>query len=57
MKSNGVAGQIQVTETVMTALQDIYPFQGPQFIDVKGKGPTPVWRLTPESVTIRPTGG
>ena len=47
MESNGMAGQIQVTETVMTALQDIYPFQGPQFIDVKGKGPTPVWRLTP----------
>jgi len=47
MESNGVAGQIQVTEAVKSALIDQYSFDGPQLIDVKGKGPTPVWKLKP----------
>jgi len=47
MESNGVAGQIQVTEAVMKALMDRYSFDGPQVIDVKGKGPTRVWKLKP----------
>jgi adenylate cyclase len=47
MESNGVAGQIQVTEPVVLALADVYAFEGPQLIDVKGKGLTPVWRLNP----------
>ncbi|MDH2385776.1 adenylate/guanylate cyclase domain-containing protein [Bradyrhizobium sp. CER78] len=47
MESNGAAGQIQVTEPVMRALMDQYSFDGPQMIDVKGKGPTQVWKLKP----------
>ena len=47
MESNGAAGQIQVTEAVMSALMDQYSFEGPQLIDVKGKGPTRVWKLKP----------
>jgi adenylate cyclase len=45
MESNGAAGQIQVTEAVTTALAGLYAFDGPQLIDVKGKGPTRVWKL------------
>ena len=47
MESNGVAGQIQVTEVVMRALMGQYSFDGPQLIDIKGKGPTRVWKLNP----------
>jgi adenylate cyclase len=47
MESNGVAGQIQVTEAVMSALMGQYSFDGPQLIDIKGKGPTRVWKLKP----------
>jgi adenylate cyclase len=47
MESSGVAGQIQVTDAVATALADIYSFNGPEFIDIKGKGLTRVWRLDP----------
>jgi class 3 adenylate cyclase len=45
MESNGAAGSIQVTEAVVTAMSDLYGFEGPALIDVKGKGPTLVWRL------------
>jgi adenylate cyclase len=47
MESSGVAGQIQVTEAVATALSNIYSFDGPELIDIKGKGLTRVWRLNP----------
>jgi adenylate cyclase len=47
MDSNGVAGQIQVTEAAMRALMGQYSFDGPQLIDIKGKGPTRVWKLKP----------
>lgn len=53
MESSGVAGQIQVTEAVATALANIYPFDGPQLIDIKGKGLTRVWRLKPRDVARR----
>jgi class 3 adenylate cyclase len=45
MESNGAAGSIQVTEAVVTAMSDRYGFDGPALVDVKGKGPTRVWRL------------
>jgi adenylate cyclase len=47
MESSGVAGQIQVTDAVAVALESIYSFDGPQLVDIKGKGPTRVWRLKP----------
>jgi Adenylate and Guanylate cyclase catalytic domain len=47
MESSGVAGQIQVTDAVATALANIYSFDGPEFINIKGKGLTRVWRLNP----------
>jgi adenylate cyclase len=45
MESHGAAGRIQVTDTVYSALAGDYDFEGPQIIDVKGKGPTRVWFL------------
>ena len=45
MESHGAAGRIQVTDSVHAALADAYDFEGPQTIDVKGKGPTRVWFL------------
>jgi adenylate cyclase len=45
MESHGAAGRIQVTDTVRAALAGDYEFEGPQTIDVKGKGPTRVWFL------------
>jgi adenylate cyclase len=45
MESHGAAGRIQVTDTVHAALAGDYEFEGPQTIDVKGKGPTRVWFL------------
>ena len=50
MESHGAAGRIQVTETVHAALADGYHFEGPQIIDVKGKGPTPVWFLLARAI-------
>jgi class 3 adenylate cyclase len=47
MESCGVAGQIQVTDAVATALANIYSFDGPDFVEIKGKGLTRVWRLNP----------
>jgi class 3 adenylate cyclase len=45
MESHGVAGRIQVTDTVRAALADDYDFAGPHIIEVKGKGPTRAWFL------------
>jgi adenylate cyclase len=50
MESHGAPGRIQVTETVHAALADCYHFEGPQIIDVKGKGPTPVWFLLARAI-------
>lgn len=47
MESSGVAGQIQVTDAVAAALANIYSFDGPEFVHIKGKGLTRVWRLNP----------
>jgi class 3 adenylate cyclase len=47
MESSGVAGQIQVTDAVAAALANIYSFDGPEFVYIKGKGLTRVWRLNP----------
>ena len=44
--SHGVAGRIQVTEAVAAALEGRYRFEGPHLVEVKGRGPMPVWRLT-----------
>jgi len=46
MESHGVAGRIQVTEAVAAALEGRYRFEGPHLVEVKGRGPMPVWRLT-----------
>ena len=46
MESHGVAGRIQVTEAVHTALLDKYDFAGPMTINVKGKGPAQTWFLS-----------
>jgi adenylate cyclase len=45
MESSGVAGQIQVTDAVAAELANIYSFEGPEFVHIKGKGLTRVWRL------------
>ena len=46
MESHGVAGRIQVTDAVRTALFDKYNFAGPRTINVKGKGPSRTWFLS-----------
>jgi hypothetical protein len=33
---------------VRNALSDRYVFEGPELVDVKGKGPTQVWTLVAE---------
>ena len=45
MESQGAANKIRVTDEVRNALADSYVFEGPELIDVKGKGPTRVWTL------------
>ena len=45
METQGAANQIRVTDEVRDALADSYVFEGPEIIDVKGKGPTRVWTL------------
>ena len=45
MESQGAANKIRVTDEVRNALADSYAFEGPELIDVKGKGPTRVWTL------------
>jgi len=47
MESSGVAGQIQVTDAVAMGLANVYSFDGPEFIEIKGKGLTRVWWLNP----------
>ena len=38
----------RVTDEVRNALGDSYAFEGPEMVDVKGKGPTRVWTLVAE---------
>jgi adenylate cyclase len=45
MESYGAAGRIQVTDEIRSALANHYTFEGPRVVDLKGKGPTPVWFL------------
>ena len=45
METQGTANQIRVTDEVRNALADSYVFEGPEIVDVKGKGPTRVWTL------------
>ena len=45
METQGNANQIRVTDEVRNALVDSYVFEGPEIVDVKGKGPTQVWTL------------
>lgn len=45
METQGTANQIRVTDEVRNALVDTYVFDGPEIVDVKGKGPTQVWTL------------
>ncbi len=53
METQGAANQIRVTDEVRNALADSYVFEGPEIVDVKGKGPTRVWTLIegPRAVT------
>jgi class 3 adenylate cyclase/uncharacterized membrane protein (UPF0136 family) len=52
METHGGVNQISVTDEVRAALADSYVFEGPELIDVKGKGPTRIWTL----VTGAPPG-
>lgn len=45
MESHGVPGEIQVTARVVDVLHAEYRFDLRGSIDIKGKGPTPVWLL------------
>jgi adenylate cyclase len=45
MESHGIAGSIQVTGSLMSALRDRYEFAERGTIDVKGKGPTTTYLL------------
>jgi adenylate cyclase len=47
MEAVGMANRITVSDEVRRALGDAYAFSGPEMIEVKGKGPTPVWTLKP----------
>jgi hypothetical protein len=45
MESQGGEGDIQVTQQVIDIIGPKYRFDGPFLIDVKGKGPMPVYRV------------
>lgn len=45
LESHGVANQIQVSDAVRAALGDLYVFDGPRQVNLKGKGPISVWTL------------
>jgi class 3 adenylate cyclase len=48
MERQGAPNEICVTDEVRNALADRYAFEGPELVDVKGKGPTQVWTLVSE---------
>jgi adenylate cyclase len=50
MESSGVPGYIQVTEATWRSVQDRYPWQRRQDVDVKGKGRMTTWLLDPAGV-------
>ncbi|HSF85108.1 MAG TPA: adenylate/guanylate cyclase domain-containing protein [Acidimicrobiia bacterium] len=45
MESSGVPGEIQITEETRRLVEDEYVCTFRDTIDIKGKGPTPVWQL------------
>jgi adenylate cyclase len=47
MEAVGAANRITVSDEVRHALGDAYVFSGPELVEIKGKGPTPVWTLMP----------
>ena len=46
LETQGVPNAISVTDEVREALADRFHFEGPELVDVKGKGPTRVWTLS-----------
>jgi class 3 adenylate cyclase len=48
MERQGAPNEIRVTDEVRNALAEHYVFEGPELVDVKGKGPTQVWTLISE---------
>jgi class 3 adenylate cyclase len=49
MESLGVPGRVQVTQAVKERLEGVLPMEPRGLIDVKGKGLTPAWLLSPAS--------
>ncbi|MCX7304583.1 MAG: adenylate/guanylate cyclase domain-containing protein [Hyphomicrobiales bacterium] len=47
LESLGTANRITVSDDVRAALGDAYAFSGPETVDMKGKGPTHIWRIEP----------
>jgi adenylate cyclase len=47
MESYGLSNEIQVTEAVKDRLAGLYSFEARGLIDIKGKGPMPVYLLRP----------
>jgi guanylate cyclase len=45
MESFGSAGAIQITESTMRLVDDLFVCEPRGLVDVKGKGPMPVWHL------------
>jgi adenylate cyclase len=48
MERQGMPSEIRVADEVRNALAESYAFEGPELVDVKGKGPTQVWTLVSE---------
>ena len=47
VESHGVPGRVQVSEPVYTRIRDWCPCEPRGLVDVKGKGPTPLYLLAP----------
>ena len=45
LENHALAGEILVTGAMVKAVGSSFAFDGPQWLDLKGKGPTQVWRL------------
>jgi guanylate cyclase len=46
MESLGTVGQIQITEATLRLVEDEFVCESRGVIEIKGKGPMPVWFLT-----------
>jgi class 3 adenylate cyclase len=46
MESLGTVGQIQITEATRRLVEDEFVCESRGVIEIKGKGPMPVWFLT-----------